>query len=158
MHSDPFFASFLAASVCALEAFVQFPKPFESYERCLAASIGKFGGFFFLRCPLTIDGAFAVVSASISMLGTSLFPLNTFACPPPPFVTSTLHPAPPVPRYVSAPLFQCCSTSSSHHPLSYYFAKGTLGEFILGSSSKYLTYVLTDQTSVNFGNPSPRLQ
>ena len=141
MHSDPFFASFSAASVCGLEAFVRFPKPFESYEFGLAASIGKFGGFFFLRCLLTIYGAFAVVSASISMSGTSLLPLNTFACPSLPSVTSILHPALPVPRYVSTTLFQCCSTSSSHEPLSYYFTKGALGEFILGSSFKYLTSV-----------------
>ena len=44
------------ASVCTLEGFVRIPEPFDSSASRLAASIGEFGGFFFLRVILTTFG------------------------------------------------------------------------------------------------------
>ena len=88
-HSDLFFASFVAASiltptlcihmcawgVCAVSEVVW-------VVWVLSCSlIGKFSSFFFLQCLLTIYNMFSVISAPISMLGMTLFPLNTFACP-----------------------------------------------------------------------------
>ena len=89
MHSDSFFASFVATSVltptlcvhmcawgvCAVSEVVW-------VVWVLSCSlIGKFSSFFFLQCLLTIYSMFSVISAPISMLGMTLFPLNTFACP-----------------------------------------------------------------------------
>ena len=48
-----------------------------SSECCFAASIGEFGGFFFLRVFLTIFGTSAAVFASSPTLGTSSCPLDT---------------------------------------------------------------------------------
>ena len=44
-------------------------------EACLVASMGKSGGLDFFRLVLTFSGAFAVLFASFSMLGTSLCPV-----------------------------------------------------------------------------------
>ena len=89
MHSDSFFASFVAVSVLTPTLCIHMC----AWGTCVVSEvvwvvwvlscslIGKFSSFFFLQCLLTIYSMFSVISAPISMLGMTLFPLNTFACP-----------------------------------------------------------------------------
>ena len=88
-HSDLFFASFVAASVLTPTLCVHMctwgvhvvSKVVWVVWVLSCSLIGKFSSFFFLQCLLTIYSMFSVISVPISMLGMTLFLLNTFACP-----------------------------------------------------------------------------